>query len=244
MQITSTRTGLVRLLGVALEEASGAVYSPLACNGAQLSWMLSVPEALFKAQVEAEKPDLVMLAFGTNEANAPDLNLETYRKGLETVLTRFRNAAPRATLVLAGPPDAFLKGGGPGNLERVISIQRATAAACKAIFLDQSQAMGGPGSIETWFSQGLARPDRVHMSAAGYQRLARFCLEGILAGTGQPAASPAAFQTPIPAPLVAERASEPSRLYSYRNEDGRIFITDNPAKVKDLPGQWIQEPPR
>ena len=242
VEIRCVRSGLVRILGVALEEGSGAVYSPLPCNGARLSWMISVPEALFKAQVEAASPDMIILSFGTNESNVRGLDLEAYRKDLATVLARFRKAAPQAALVLGGPPDGVLKQGDPLNLERVIAVQKAEAAACNALFLDQRLAMGGPGSIETWLRQGWAAPDRVHMTAPGYQHLARFCLEGILAGTGQ-AVALAALPPAAPA-ARAPRVSEPNTLYSFRNQDGRVFITDNPAKVKDQPGQWIQESPR
>ena len=244
LTLQSTRDGLVRILGLALEESAGAAYSPLPCNGAQISWLLAVPEALLRAQLQAESPDLILLAFGTNEANARDLNLDTYRKGLETLLTRFQQAAPQALLVLAGPPDGFLKGGAPLALDRVIAVQRASAAAFQAIFLDQRQAMGGAGAMETWFSQGLANPDRVHMTARGYQRLAHFCIDGLLTGTGQAPAQALALPFAPPMAVLPERASEPSRLYSYRNETGRVFITDDPAKVKDQPGQWIQETPR
>lgn len=255
LTVQVTRPGVVRLLGVTLEEGAGAIYSPLSCNGAQLSWLNEVPLGLFRAQVQAEAPDLVMLAFGTNEANDRNLSLEVYRKGLEAVLTRFQKAAPQAALMLVGPPDGVLTHGSPELLAGVIATQRAVAGSFHAMFVDQREAMGGAGAIEAWRRLGWASSDKVHMTAPGYQRLAQACLEGMLAGTGQGAAVHALQGRklrPAQSPVgpgraegrAVERSAESHPLYIFRNQDGRVFITDDPAQVKNQPGTWIKESPR
>ncbi len=247
LEVRTTRDGMVRLLGVALEGTAGALYSPFPFNGARASWMLAIPEDLFQAQVEAENPDLVILAFGTNESTARDFNPVTYRRELETLLARFQKAAPRATLLLAGPPDGIFHTGNPATLESVIAVQKSVAEACRALFVDQRQAMGGAGSINTWYRLGLANRDLIHMTPAGYQRLSRFCIESLLMGTGQGGAiasldwdrmaQPAL--PPAPAPAAREAGSHP--IYTFRNRDGRLFITDDPSKVAGQPGEWVRE---
>jgi lysophospholipase L1-like esterase len=233
MEIRTTRGGLVRILGVALEGASGAIYSPLAFNGARLSWTRAIPDGLFQAQMKAEAPDLVILAFGTNEANEPEFSPDQYRRELDATLARFEQAAPRAALLLVGPPDGQLRQGTSGSLSSVIAIQKAAAEARGGLFVDQREAMGGPGSMESWFRQGWANRDRVHLSATGYQRLSGLVLAGLFAGTSQGG----------PGPKVAESVPESHTLFTFRKPDGGILITDDPGKVQGQPGEWVRVMP-
>ncbi len=250
--------GRVRLLGLAAEGPSGAVYSPLGLVGAQASWLAEVPEALFEAQVAAEAPDLVMLAFGTNEANDPAFDPEAYGRMLDQLLGRFRRAAPGAYLVLLGPPDARLPRAQPGALDRVAALQRAAAARAGALHLDQRQAMGGPGAIGAWLQEGLAARDQVHFAPAGYQRLAVAMLGSLMTAVGQPAdiRIPEASRAPAgrTAPAPAARAAAPANgvavdggeghaIYVFRQADGRLFITDNPASVAGKAGTWVGKAP-
>jgi hypothetical protein len=239
MEIRTIRGGLVRILGVALEGASGAIYSPLAFNGARFSWTRSMPDELFQSQLQAEAPDLIILAFGTNEANSRDFSPELYRRELDATLARFQQAAPRAALLLVGPPDGQLRQGSPGALASVIALQKTAAETCGGLFVDQRQAMGGPGSIEAWFRQGWANRDLVHLNPPGYQRLAALVLSGLFAGTGQSGAALRAAQ----GPRSPEPAPESHPLYTFRKPDGGVLITDDPTKVEGLPGAWIRVAP-
>lgn len=142
LEILTSQDGPVRLLGVSLEAASGVAYSPLAFNGAEAFWM-GAPGELLLSQLQAEAPDLVILAFGTNEANGPRFDPTAYRRRLEAFLGRFRKAVPGALLLLLGPPDARLPQGLPGSLDQVIAAQQAVASRLGALFLDQREAMGG-----------------------------------------------------------------------------------------------------
>ncbi|MFN8011612.1 MAG: GDSL-type esterase/lipase family protein [Holophagaceae bacterium] len=251
--------GRVRLLGVAFEGAAGAVYSPMGVVGAQASWMLEVPESLFTAEVAAEAPDLVILAFGTNEANDPAFDPPSYQHGLEQLLGRFHRAAPQALLVLLGPPDARLPRAQPGALERVAALQQAVAARAGALLLDQRRAMGGPGAIAAWLQEGLAARDQVHFAPAGYQRLAVAVLGSLMPALGQsgdiriPDAPRSAFRelprareaAPPSPPASGQRVDggEGHAIYVFRQADGRLFITDNPASVAGKAGTWVGKAP-
>lgn len=248
LELSTQSSGPVRLLDVALEGSSGAVHSTLAFNGAAASWLTETPEGLFAAELQAEDPDLVMLAFGTNEANASDFTAPLYQVMLEAVLARFQKAAPGAGFVLLGPPDAALKRGLPQALEQVIQVQRAVAARVGALFVDRRQAMGGAGSIDAWLGEGLAAKDRVHLTGPGYTRLARATLTDLWSQLGQearfPSAPPAAHLPAPPAPAAAPPAQpKGSTIYVFRTTEGRIFIVDDPRKVAGLEGEWIQGKP-
>jgi hypothetical protein len=253
-EIRTIRDGLVRILGIAFEEGAGAVYSPLAFNGARADWMKGIPGDLFRSQLEAESPDLILFSFGTNEANAGDFNPEPYQKNLESILSRVQNAAPHAVMLLIGPPDGHLKQGGSATLASVISSQRAVAAAFGALFVDQRQAMGGAGSVDAWLRQGWANQDQVHMTTPGYEWLARNCVERFLESTGQQASLTAVNwghsgtervaskgQSAKGGGLLPKQSSEIRPIYTFRNKAGGLLLTDDLAKVPGEPGEWIRE---
>ena len=239
LEVVTTGSGPVRLLGVSLEASAGAVHSVMAFNGFQAAWMLAIPEGLFAAQVRAEAPDLVILAFGTNEANDKLFDAELYRRDLEALLTRFELAAPTAALALVGPPDARLPRSLPGALEAVIEVQRAVSARHGAFFWDQRAAMGGAGSIAAWNQSGLANRDLVHFTQAGYQRLAKAFLEPFFQHLAQLTGSAGAFQVawkPEVVPAQSQTAGHP--IYVFKTGDGRTIITDDPANVAGEQGVW------
>jgi lysophospholipase L1-like esterase len=256
LEILCLTEGPVRLLGVALENSHGAVHSAVALNGSQASWLLGIPEDLFVAQVRAEAPDLLILAFGTNEANDRRFDVNTYRQSLEALLTRFRKAAPDAVLLLTGPPDAQLPKALPGAMDQVIAEQRSAAARFGALFLDRREAMGGPGSMNVWNQSGLVQRDFVHFTGPGYERLSRLVLGSLFqrlqqTWDGNPdarlaKASHGAFSLPatLPAPPAAPRAAkEGNPIYVFRTEDGRTIITDHPNTISGERGDWIGRRP-
>jgi lysophospholipase L1-like esterase len=241
LEVVTTGSGPVRLLGLSLEEPAGAVHSVMAFNGLQASWLLTIPESLFAAQVKAEAPDLVILAFGTNEANDRLFDAELYRRDLESLMTRFELAAPAAALVLVGPPDARLPRSLPGALEAVIEVQRAVSAHHGAYFWDQRAAMGGAGSIAAWNQSGLANRDLVHFTQAGYQRLAKAFLDPFFQRLAQLAGPEGAFQVAWKPEAAPARPDHP--IYVFRTRDGRTIITDDPANVAGEQGAWEGRPP-
>jgi len=253
LEILSTADGSSRLLGLALENPRGATCGTVAVVGCQATWMLGIPEDLFLAQVRAEAPDLMILAFGTNEANDRRFDPSVYRQSLDALLGRFRKAAPDAVLLLTGPPDAQLPHALPGAMDQVIAQQRAAATRFGALFLDRRDAMG---SLASWNQSGLVQRDQVHFTGPGYARLSRLVL-GFLFQRLQQAwdpgqdsrlakASRGAFTLPAlnAAVSVARNAAEEHPVYVFRTEDGRTIITDQPNTVKGERGEWIGRRPR
>lgn len=270
LDIVTSNAGTVRILGVSLEQRTGAVHSVIAANGRQANWMLEIPESIFSAQVRAEAPDLVILAFGTNEANERIFDAVAYRNSLETLLDRFQKAAPGVAFTLVGPPDANLPRSVPGALEQVIEVQRALAERHGAYFWDQREAMGGPGSMLEWNRQGQAAHDQVHFTPDGYQRLGQMFLghffayleqlcesdpaRGILQqDPGWRRAARGAF-TMAPLPLRMASATtgiapppmsgtQGHPIYVFKTVDGRTIITDDPSTVANEQGEWVGRKP-
>ena len=172
--------GDVRVFGMTVERAqAGVVVDALGINGAQIFTPLRWSEEHFAEQVRHQAPDLVVLAYGTNEAVDEHLDNANYERGLVDLLGRVSRAAPGAACMLLGPPDLarWTKGTrGYHTLPRVLEIaaaQRRVARAGGCAFYDQIEAMGGPGSMAAWAAEAPPRgqADRMHLTRAGYTQV-------------------------------------------------------------------------
>ncbi len=114
----------------------------------------------------------------------------------------------------SGLPTARAPGSG---LDLVISAQREACRALGADFFDQRAAMGGSGAYARWASAvpALARPDGIHFTAQGYERLARFAAEDLVAIYNRAKVSPS-FQSALKQDGAGEAlmalATKPARL--------------------------------
>ncbi len=174
--------GPVRLFGVVMErDVPGVVVDTLGVNGARAQYSLLWDEAVFAFQMRQRAPDLVVIAYGTNESGDDDVPMETYRSKLVNVVQRFRQAAPQATCVLMGPSDRpFRSEDGEGDFaleprertEEIVAVQREVSAQQGCAFFDLFGFMGGHLSMDQWVAEGLGAPDFIHFTRRGYERVA------------------------------------------------------------------------
>jgi lysophospholipase L1-like esterase len=153
------------------------VYQPLGMNGARakrLSEMSASPG--FLQGVSQSRPDLIVIAYGTNEVTDLDWTVDSYARMLSGIIARLRSAAPNASILIIGPPDRSIAGAGGWTSARrmplLLEAQKRAASIAGAAFWSEYDAMGGAGSMNTWVARGLGRFDHVHFSASGYDRLA------------------------------------------------------------------------
>lgn len=160
------------------QKNAGVIYSALGINGARLEvqdkWQPGWQDTL-----KSLRPDLVILAYGTNEAFDDTLDLNLYQAQLKQTLERLRRDLPRAAVLIVGPPDSIKQRKAhscaarqPQKLAAVIAIQRQAAQQANALFWDWQAYMGGQCSVVAWQAQGLARGDLVHLTADGYRKSA------------------------------------------------------------------------
>jgi lysophospholipase L1-like esterase len=188
VELRAVGDGDVRVFGLALDRLQpGVVLDALGINGAEISTPLRWNEEHFTEQLRHRAPDLVILAYGTNEALDGKLDRSTYERELVELLGRIARAVPNASCLLLGPPDLArpeVREAHGGREPRqtwttwppllgIIEVQRQVARAAGCAFFDQMAAMGGPGSIAAWAdgSPPLAQSDRVHMTMTGYTAL-------------------------------------------------------------------------
>lgn len=164
--------------------AAGVSYEARGVNGARAVRLLGADQSLFAGQSNedasgvSDLPDLIVVAYGTNEAGDADFDAAVYADRFTAVLERLRRAAPGASLLVLSPPDRAVRRGRRwttiGALPALVAAQRRAARRAGAAFWNAWQAMGGAGSIARWAmaSPPLAQSDRVHLTRTGYRLLA------------------------------------------------------------------------
>jgi lysophospholipase L1-like esterase len=163
----------VRLFGWVSENKTGLTYETLGINGAQAGMLADWDEKVLSAQIIERDPALILLAYGTNEALSPKWDPAEYHAALVKVIGRFRAAAPAASILLVGPPDCSLRSrrglAAFPHMEDVIRVEKQVARETRSAFWDWRERMGGIGAKKRWVEAGLAQPDYVHFTTAGYQ---------------------------------------------------------------------------
>ncbi len=192
-----------RLLGVELRSGlPGVILDELGLNGGELLDLEGWDPILRRALLAGAAPDLVVLAYGTNESGHPRLELGDYRARAERLLRTLKAELPETAFLVVGPLDRSARRRGPAGFlkDRVPAVARALREAARAAgcaFWDAREAMGGSGAIQRWRRQGLAQKDLVHLTVAGYARLADLMHEALdSARTASPEAPPAAKVRP------------------------------------------------
>lgn len=166
-------------------QGNGAIVSAIGINGAQLSYWERWNSKGWQDELKAVAPDLLILAYGTNEAYGDNLDVGRARQILVEQIQGIRAASPSTAIMIMSAPESLKGIGGscgtrPVKLTAVQQMQREVAQQQRTLFWDWQQAMGGACSMRSWINQGLARRDGVHFSATGYQRLGQQVAQDIL----------------------------------------------------------------
>jgi lysophospholipase L1-like esterase len=188
-EVRAVGDGPVRFFGVAAErEVPGVVVDTLGINGARARSHLRWDADLHRAHLRRRRPDLVVLAYGTNESGDIHRRIERYERTLRQVVGRIRETVPEASCVLIGPSDRPVQRG-PELYERprtaaIIAVQRRVAAEAGCGFFDLVAFSGGPMSIVDWAENDppYAQEDLVHFNARGYRRLGEVLHDALLEG--------------------------------------------------------------
>ncbi|MDO8311922.1 MAG: GDSL-type esterase/lipase family protein [Sideroxyarcus sp.] len=170
-----------KLGGVILDRvAPGITLDALGNNGSVANVINRWDSSTVRSQLQWRNPQLIILAYGTNEAFGKDLMPDTYEAELRQAIRSLRGAAPEAAILLVGAPSSgksrppHLNGGCrvplPPSLIKVQNSQRRIARQEGTLYWDWSAMMGGNCGAQFWLKQKtpFMRPDLVHMSAEGY----------------------------------------------------------------------------
>jgi lysophospholipase L1-like esterase len=183
--------GQVRLFGLTAEKPGpGVVYDSLGLNGASITVLSHVfNQQHWAAELRQRNPNLVVINYGTNEADFSSFVDKHYEGELREAIRRMRAALPGASVLVMSPMDrGYLTG--PGEIEtmatipRIVAIQRRVAAETGCGFFDTFTAMGGAGTMARWYASQprLVSADFIHPSPAGGKIVATVFVKQIESG--------------------------------------------------------------
>lgn len=180
--------GEVRVFGVSMErDGPGVLVDAMGIRGRQARTWLDWDTTLFGQGLASLEPDLVVLAYGTNEAANTKYAMEEYEADLRSVLRKLRAAWPEPqACVLVGPGDRFKKTGRDrysvwGRTRLVADVQRKVAPEFGCGYWDWQEAMGGAGSMMRFRQNDppLAAADGIHFTKAGYELMGEHFLSAL-----------------------------------------------------------------
>ncbi len=212
----------------------GVVVSNVGVIGAQLEHFGRTDGNVLREELEAYQPDMIVLAYGTNEGFSPRLTAPEYEAVLRAQVARIRRYAGRdVPIMLLGAPDAASRSAGmgascgagwytPNLLDGVRSIQRRVARELRLGFWDWEQAMGGRCASQSWLTSGLMRSDMVHFTREGGDRIGAMIfadLERVAPAASTPRPRPITTLPVAPAPAPAQQQSRPRFLHPGQIEE-------------------------
>ena len=185
--------GSVRLFGITAEGAGpGVVYDSLGLNGASIRVLSRMyNEAHWAEQLRHRDPALVIVNYGTNEADFAEFVDEGYEKELREGLRRIRTALPDAAVLVMSPMDRGQRGASGietmPTIPRIVEIQRRVARETGCGFFDTYAAMGGEGTMARWYAARpqLVSADLIHPNPAAGKLIARIFTTAIEEGLGR-----------------------------------------------------------
>ena len=169
-------------------EGDGVSYVSLGFPGATVQLLQKLADDNLADDLKRVAPDVIVLAFGTNEGFNDALDVAAYTAQYEQIVKRLKSLRPQARIVIVGPPDGARVGGAtsanasggvchlptPPKLALVREAQRRLAMRLEADFWDWSSAMPGPCGAQIWAAADppLMAHDYVHMTTEGYKQSA------------------------------------------------------------------------
>ncbi len=189
IEVRPVGNGEVRLFGMTTErDTPGVVVDTLGIGGTRASNMLSWAPEIWYDNVRRRDPELIVLAYGTNEANS-GISRKRYEVRLRDVLTRLREAAPGADCVLVGPGD-FPERGPDGvyqpraSTSFILEAQREISLEMGCGFWDLRAFMGGEMAMVKWAAAtpAMAKGDHIHLTRRGYVRMGMGLVDAMMAG--------------------------------------------------------------
>lgn len=172
-----------QVMGAFVESVEpGVVFDTIGINGARVATILAWESEQLIQQIALRDPELLVLAFGTNEV-FDNTKVNQYEEHIALVVELARKAKPGLACWIVGPPDsASISGGSKERVSEVTDVQRTAAKTHGCAFSSQYELMGGEGSFKRWIDMRptRARTDRIHLSIAGYQVLGEMLSQELL----------------------------------------------------------------
>src|SRR5262249_49358032 len=148
--------------------------------------------AHWAAELQHRNPALVIINYGTNEADFASFVETQYEKELREAIRRTRAALPEASILVMSPMDRGQKDGSGEivtmpTIPQIAAIQRRVARDTGCGFFDTFHAMGGEGTMARWYAARprLVSADFIHPYPAGGRQIAIAFTRELVNGLGR-----------------------------------------------------------
>lgn len=157
------------IFGISLMNGkNGVLYNTIGVNGAQFKHYSK--SKYFCEQSKVLAPDLIIISLGTNEANDPKFNEDSFYREIETLIVNLKIQNPYSEFLLTTPAASYYK---KNKFNPRMSLVAATlicfAKDNNIAYWDLQSATGGKNSANSWKKFNLLRPDGVHYTQDGYK---------------------------------------------------------------------------
>lgn len=170
------------LMGMELMNSNpGIEYTSIGVNGASFSFYNR--SAYMDQQLQLYKPDLFIIAIGTNDGYMPvsEFKPEKFRFYYRTFISMIQRANPNCAILLTVPNDDYYKRKIPNpNTVTQQNIITELAEELNMAVWDLFEVMGGLGSSQKWYRNKLMPKDRIHFTRLGYDIKADLLLSALL----------------------------------------------------------------
>ncbi|HLH87030.1 MAG TPA: GDSL-type esterase/lipase family protein [Xanthobacteraceae bacterium] len=209
--LTTKNDGKVSISSVAIYNTrAGLIYDSVGYPGATIDILNKLDEHLFQSDLRRLQPQIVVLSFGTNEADKENLDMALYTQKYERVVAKIRAALPSAAIVLIGPPEgeelpAHCKDkareaavcrrpdAAPAEadacvwkvlpkLDAVREVERKIAERDGLVYWNWASIMPKDCGADRWRAETppLMAKDHIHFTIAGYKKSAAAFLDTLV----------------------------------------------------------------
>jgi lysophospholipase L1-like esterase len=152
---------------------SGVVISAMGINGSELSQWSRWRGNWMQEDLNSTKADLVIIAYGTNEAFNSNIDISATEQLWESSIEQIKKALPMAGILIIGAPESLKSTAGAcgvraPQLDNIQKMQQRVAIKEKTLYWSWQGALGGSCSMKKLMLEGLARKDGVHFTQKGY----------------------------------------------------------------------------
>ena len=140
--------------------------------------------ASLQSYLLANKPDLVIISLGTNDAYS-GISLTKMNTQMKALIQLIRTNSPQSQMLFTTPPDELKYIPTTNGADRLELVRQNIMQNClmdSIAYWNLFNVMGGRGQMRNWQRWGFASADNVHYTANGYTVFGRLLAEAIFDG--------------------------------------------------------------
>lgn len=158
--------------GIAHETGrAGIVYHILGVNGATCESFCK-PDRI--SDISALHPDLIILSFGTNEANGRNYRRSDHLLQMSNLVGHLKDKCPDAVFLMTTPPGAYMRSGRRNKVINtrtplVVDTEKEFAKTNGMAIWNMYDVVGGKTfACKNWTAAGMFQKDKIHFTREGY----------------------------------------------------------------------------